>query len=339
MITYVIRLIAESIAAGVTHMRVFTEVDHVVQLKCLEAAMDLKQHFSGSIRIQICAFAQEPIFSGPDAKSNKELFDLAFEVEEVEVIGSTPYVEQSEAKMCLNIDHTMKKANSLNKHVDFHLDYNLDIKQPVMARYVMDVASRIDWRRGETDKGIVLGHCTRLTLLSQMEWRSLAEAIKRDDLPVSFIGLPTSDLFIQGRPQEGSGGGERPRGTLQIPQMVQQYGLDTAIAINNVGNAFTPHGSCDPLMLAILAIGIYQAGTQADVECLFGCVSSSAKLVIGLGDGQGIKVGGHADFVLFKSENKNGGLANERPRLGLQDLVCDPPRNRRTIYAGNLIST
>ena len=319
-------------------MRVFVEVDHLVQLKCLEAAIKLKAQFSGSVYIQICAFAQDPIFSGPKAVSNRDFFDAAMEAEEVEVIGSTPYVEKSEEMMRLNVDHTMKKAKSLDKHVDFHLDYNLDPEQPVMVQYVLETANQIDWRRGKTDKGIVLGHCTRLTLFSREEWRSLAENISSNDFPISFIGLPTSDLFIQGRPPESSGGGQRPRGTLQIPQMIQQYGLDAAIAINNVGNAFTPHGSCDPLALASSAIGIYQAGTKADMECLFACVSSFAKAAIGLGDGQGIKVGGAADFVLFETnERRPGSLANQRPRLGLQDLVCDPLNNRKVIYAGNLV--
>ena len=72
---------------------------------------------------------------------------------------------------------------------------------------------------------------------------------------------------MMGRPSKESGGGERPRGTLQILQMVER-GFSAAIGINNVGNAFTPYGSCDPLALASFAVGTYQAGTKRDAEIL-----------------------------------------------------------------------
>lgn len=124
----------------------------------------------------------------------------------------------------------------------------------------------------------MLGHCTRLTLFGREELVDLRKSLK--ELPVSFVGLPTSDLFMMGRPNEDSGGGTRVRGTLQIPQMIQNYGFNAAIGINNVGNAFTPHGSCDPLMLASLGVGVYQAGSKADTEILLVREDLSAQLLL-----------------------------------------------------------
>ncbi|KAK6438537.1 hypothetical protein LTR95_005267, partial [Oleoguttula sp. CCFEE 5521] len=64
------RVIDESVAAGVTHMRAFVEVDAIVGLKCLEAGLELKMQAEGQgrMRVQICAFAQLPLFS--DSKTN-----------------------------------------------------------------------------------------------------------------------------------------------------------------------------------------------------------------------------------------------------------------------------
>jgi hypothetical protein len=73
---------------------------------------------------------------------------------------------------------------------------------------------------------------------------------------------------MMGRPKEEEGGGHRVRGTLQVLQMIKKYGLNAAMGINNVGNAFTPQGSCDPLTLASICVGVYQAGTNADAELL-----------------------------------------------------------------------
>lgn len=60
-------LIEESISFGVTHMRAFVEVDEGVGMKCLNAGLALKQEFLDRCYIQICVFAQDPIFSYPDS--------------------------------------------------------------------------------------------------------------------------------------------------------------------------------------------------------------------------------------------------------------------------------
>ena len=91
------------------------------------------------------------------------------------------------------------------------------------------------------------------------------------DLPISFIGLPTSDLFMMGRPRadEEESWRDRVRGTLQVPWLIKEFGVNAAIGVNNVGNAFTPHGSADPLAVAALGVGLYQIGTGEDAKLLY----------------------------------------------------------------------
>ena len=74
------------------------------------------------------------------------------------------------------------------------------------------------------------------------------------------------------------------RGTLPIPSMIKQHGLNAAIGINNIGNAFTPQGSCDPLSIASQGVGVYQAGTKRDAEILYECISTRARAAIGLSE-------------------------------------------------------
>lgn len=64
---------------------------------------------------------------------------------------------------------------------------------------------------------------------------------------------------------------DRYRGTLHIPEMIEEYGLQAAVAVNNVGNAFTPQGNCDPLSIASLGVGLYSRGTLTDMDLLFVC--------------------------------------------------------------------
>lgn len=272
------RLIEESIEAGVTAMRAFVEVDEVVDLKCLDAGLKLKYEFRDICEVQICAFAQLALFTGEDGGARRrELMEEALTRADVDVVGSTPYVEGDEGKMLRNVEWTIRKALKTGKHMDLHLDYNLAAGSPLIWRVLEELGEQGWTRNARPLQKICLGHCTRLTMFTKNEWQRLKHDI--GDLPISFIGLPTSDLFMMGRPEDDSnGGGQRMRGTLQIPQMVRQYGLNGAIAINNVGNAFTPQGNCDPLSVASLGVAVYQAGTKSDTDILFVSIKNTGIL-------------------------------------------------------------
>ena len=331
-------LIQESIAAGVTCMRAFVEVDDTVKLKCLEAGLKLKKEFEDRCEIQICAFAQEPLFSGDHRWDNRTLFEQAAKRDGVDVIGTTPYVEDGEFETDGAIVWAIQLASRCGKHLDFHLDYNLDPAQMPMIWQAIDYIREGRWREKCRSKSVVFGHCTRLTLFQTEEWQRLREAIANQ--PMHFVGLPTSDLFMMGRPTAEEVGGQRPRGTLQIAEMIQRYNLSAAIGVNNVGNAFTPNGSLDPLSVASLAVGLYQAGTKADAELLFQCVSSRAKEAIGFLGSSAIEEGGRADFVLLGSVQRDPEMVASAPRRRktIQEILYDPPRERKTIFKGRLIA-
>ncbi|RMZ74636.1 cytosine deaminase [Pyrenophora seminiperda CCB06] len=286
------RLIEESVQHGVTAMRAFVEVDGVVQLKCLHAGLALKQSFKDRCEVQICTFAQLPLFSGEDGGVEvRKLMTIAASYENVEVLGSTPYVEDDEEKAKGNVRWITQLALEHRKHVDLHLDYFLEEEKQPLVWETLDIIKELEWERKGRDKLITLGHCTRLTRFRNDEWAHLRQEV--GSLPVSFVGLPTSDLFMMRTP-------ENVRGTLPVIELINEHGFDAAIAVNNVGNAFTPYGNCDPLSIASLGVGLYQAGTKKDAELLYETVSSRAKSAIGCEPTSLVlKPGQPADFVLF----------------------------------------
>jgi cytosine/adenosine deaminase-related metal-dependent hydrolase len=265
------QLIEESIRHGVTAMRAFVEVDGGVQFQCLDAGLRLKKEFKDRCEVQICAFAQLPLFSGEDeGEEVRKLMLQAACFPGVEVLGSTPYVEQDVAKSKRNVDWIIGMARLAGKHLDLHLDYYLDKEQQPLIYTVLHLLRNEKWAE-RSSKQVTLGHCTRLTHFQEADWWQLRHLI--GDLPISFVGLPTSDLFMM-RSKEGV------RGTLPVVEMIEKYGFETAIAINNVGNAFTPHGNCDPLSIATMGVGIYQAGTKKNAEILY----ASSLLVLHVAD-------------------------------------------------------
>lgn len=254
------QLIEESVGHGVTAMRAFVEVDGVVQSKCLQAGLKLKAEFKSQCEVQLCAFAQLPLFSGQDGGEEvRRLMSIAAADSGVEVLGSTPYVEDDEDKSKENVIWISQLALKHKKHLDLHLDYFLEeAKQPLLWE-VLKTLKELQWPH-TGGKQVTLGHCTRLTRFQKADWTRLREEI--GELPISFVGLPTSDLFMMRTP-------ENLRGTLPVLELIKDYELNAAISINNVGNAFTPQGNCDPLSLAQLAVGVYQAGAIQDVELLY----------------------------------------------------------------------
>ncbi|OQV01852.1 hypothetical protein CLAIMM_07143 [Cladophialophora immunda] len=169
------QLLATSLAQGVTSCRAFVELDHVTSQACIEAGLRLKDCFQGKMKLQLCAFAQDPIFSTDNAGKNRQVLLRALEgcAGHVEVLGTTPYVEKSTEASLQNIEWAIETAISRRLHLDFHLDYNLDETQKPMVWEVLRLLKELNWNtRAQAGKTIVLGHCTRLTLFNGARWES-----------------------------------------------------------------------------------------------------------------------------------------------------------------------
>ena len=336
-------LIASSISHGVTAMRAFVEADSTVDSLCVEVGADLKRLWKGRCEIQLCVFAQEKVFSGSEGEGNRRAFEKAVKREEVQVVGSAPYVEESREAEERNVKWIVELAISKGKGLDFHLDYYLDEKRESLIWYVLSVLKEANWVERTNRKTVCLGHCTRLTRFSSLEWDRLREEVA--DLPVYFVGLPTSDLFMMGRPEKGEEKNDaRQRGTLQVIDM-KERGFRCAIGVNNVGNAFTPQGSADPLSVAQLGVGLYQTGTEEAIRSVFECVSSGAREAIGLdGVGSGLErkpkgeivEGDKADLLLIGRAEGEAGPFHRR-RENIREVVCDAGGDRLTIHEGKLV--
>ncbi|KAF7503171.1 hypothetical protein GJ744_004241 [Endocarpon pusillum] len=335
------QLIGESIQAGVTAMRAFVEVDHVVEFLCLEVASLLKKRFEKACHVQIVAFAQEAIFSSSHGDENRRFLEQALEKREefgIDVLGTTPYVESDNGSSHENIDWAVRKARQHHLHLDFHLDYNLDASAPPMIDTVLETLRRHDWPKQSSDsdpntrpktKTIALAHCTRLTLLSNPEFQDLATRIRDSNLPISLIGLPSSDVYMMGRPtasapspaQDRDRNLSRPLGTLPIPTLIKEFNLNAALSVNNLSNPFTPYGTADPLQLACWGVGMYHAGAEGDAEMLYECVSVRGRRAMGLegGEGLGVEVG------MWFQGAKTGRIGREGLAAfqGGEDMVVD----------------
>lgn len=211
------QLIEESIRHGVTAMRAFVEVDGGVLFKCLDAGLKLKREFKDRCEVQICAFAQLALFSGKDGGDTvRKLITEAAHRDGVDVLGSTPYVEDDEERSRANVGWIAALCLQTGRHLDLHLDYFLDESKKPLLFTALDILREHKWAQ-RTEKQITLGHCTRLSRFNDDEWLRLRQEIEDSRLPVSFVGLPSSDLFMRT---------DDTVGTLPIAKMINNYGLN-----------------------------------------------------------------------------------------------------------------
>ncbi|KAF9046714.1 hypothetical protein BJ165DRAFT_1187818 [Panaeolus papilionaceus] len=323
------RIVKESVENGVTAIRAHVEVDSAVRFACLEAAQRLKEDFSAVCDIQIAVFAQEPLFDSTDDSSlgeNWTYLQDAFRHHQVDVIGSAPYVEPTveQAKENIRLIFDLQ-ADSSATQLDFHLDYNLD---PGSEPLIYEVINQAKMRFSQsTCPSITIGHATRLQMFSAPQWRSLIDMIA--DFPIHFVCLPQSDVYMQGRAQHNEPLGA-PRGTLRVTQLAKTYGVEVAMSVNNVENAFTPQGSFDPMSLCTFGVAIFQAATAEDISVLAKSVTIVSKRAIGLQDvpaSLSLAISDPADFVIFHRNES------------LQSAVLNPCFERTTVKAGNMVAS
>lgn len=248
---------------------------------------------------------QDPLFEsveddtmGPNASIFTDV--LRQHSHSISAVGSAPYVERTRTQQMANIRFILDLAIQHNLHADFHLDYDLkphfntsdtnttgndnetqpDENGEPLTYYLIEYLHSINWTKRMKEKTILIGHATRLSRLTTRSQLSSLRA-RIGDLPVHFVGLPQSDLYMMGRNVRDVSSGLITRGTINVCQWRKGgvededsdhsvsntigaeagLGLNVALSVNNVGNAFTPQGTPDPLSLCTLGVAIYQDAT------------------------------------------------------------------------------
>lgn len=204
----------------------------------------------------------------------------------ISAIGSAPYVERTRAQQLANIAYIVALAQRYSLHVDFHLDYDLRPLEgegagdgPLIWAVLEQLNNAARARTLHERTVVAIGHATRLTRFPTAKLLELRARIDALPYAVHFIGLPQSDMYMMGRrpvsvAQAHTNATEEdaydaPRGTLNAVRLRTALGFGSvALAVNNVGNAFTPQGAPDPLALCPLGVAVYQDGTPGSCAAL-----------------------------------------------------------------------
>lgn len=252
------RVLRWAIRHGVAALRTHADVDAIVGLRHVEAALALKETFADRITLQIVAFQPASVALSDEASWEKLGDALRLGCESA---GGTTGSRGREASALMA--RMLQLAERTGRRVDLHLDETLDPSVQNLAEL-----ARLTLRHGLQGR-VVASHCCSLSVAAPAQ---RAEAIRlAAEASVHVIALPLSNLYLQGR---DSG----LRGLAPVAELLAG-GVNVACGSDNVQDPFLPAGNADPL-LAAQVLGL--AAHVTDPRYLLEAVSFRAARALGL---------------------------------------------------------
>lgn len=298
-----VAVIERSIQSGVTHLRCQVEIDPIIGLKSMEAAIQVRERVKHAMNIQLVVFPQEGIFQ---QAGTEQLMKQALEMGG-DAVGGIPY---NDLDPLTHLDCVFGMAAKYGKPVDLHVDFSDDPQD----RTILDIAKRaIDYdMRGK----VCVAHLTSLGSMLPADAQFIAERMA--EAQISVITLPATDLYLGGR-----GDSYKPRRGLTPVRLLQEAGVNVCLGSNNIRNAFTPFGTGDPLDIAYLLAQTAYMGTKQDAIELLRMCTTRAAAAMNLENYQGIQVGAAADFVLTAARDVTDLIYDRSPeRIVWKSGIC-----------------
>lgn len=289
---------------GATRARAQAEVDPIVGLQGMEAALELREAWRGWVDLQIVVFPQEGIEQQPGTE------DLMREALRMggDAVGGVPYNDLDPER---HLDIVFRLAGEFGKDVDLHLDFTDDPGD----RRIESVARRT-LAQGLQGR-VAVGHLTSLGAMDEGAAARIVSLIAEAGIHV--LPLPATDLFLCGRGPVPP----RHRSLTRVKDLLRA-GVNVSIASNNIRNAFTPSGRGDLLEIGLLLASVAHMSGASDRVLIPPMFTESAAKVLGVEDRYGIAPGRDADFVVLDTEN-------------FDDILIDQPEKRYVVKAGRVL--
>jgi cytosine deaminase len=195
--------------------------------------------------------------------------------------------------------------------MDLHLDFSLD-PSSMDLDYLCRQTERFGW-----GGRVTAGHVSKLSALEPQAFEAATRRLK--DAGVAVTVLPSTDLYLMGRPAEHN----VPRGVTPAHKLLRG-GVTCSLATNNVLNPFTPFGDGSLLRMANLYANVAQVGTPAGARDCFSMITDKAARLLNL-PAYGIQEGHPADLVLLDCQSPSEAVAEIAPILAVWK------RGRRTV--------
>lgn len=276
------KVIELSFKNGTRFLRTHVDVDDKIQLKSVEAILELKNEYREFVDIQIAAFPQDGI-----VKNSRSYFYLEEALKiGADVVGGIPAIEEDPIKH-------MNMIFDLGIRYDVDIDMHIDETDDPNSLIINDLA-KLTIANGYSGR-VTAGHCCSLSANEEEVILPIIELIKK--AKINIISLPSTNLYLQGR-------GDKiniRRGIAPVKYLLD-HDIPVAIGSDNIRDPFNPFGNGNLLEEALIAAHGCHMGGEKDLNRLFDMVS----IIPGeaLKFDYEIKKGNKANFIVIDSKTR-----------------------------------
>ena len=267
---------------GTRFLRTHIDVDDKIQLKSIEALLELKEEYKESMDIQIVAFPQDGII-----KNSRSYFYLGEALKMgADIVGGIPGIEEDPIKhMNMIFDLAMK--------YDVDIDMHIDETDDADSLIINDLA-RLTIANGYIGR-VTAGHCCSLSANEKEIILPIVELVKK--AKINIISLPSTNLYLQGRADKIN----IRRGIAPVKYLLD-HDIPVAIGSDNIRDPFNPFGNGNLLEEILIAAHGCHMGGEKDLNKLFDMVS----IIPGeaLKFDYNIKEGNKANFIVIDAGTK-----------------------------------
>ncbi len=267
---------------GTRFLRTHIDVDDKIQLKSVEALLELKEEYKELMDIQIVAFPQDGII-----KNSRSYFYLEEALKMgADIVGGIPAIEEDPIKhMNMIFDLAMK--------YDVDIDMHIDETDDADSLIINDLAS-LTIANGYIGR-VTAGHCCSLSANEEEIILPIVELVKK--AKINIISLPSTNLYLQGR-------GDKiniRRGIAPVKYLLD-HDIPVAIGSDNIRDPFNPFGNGNLLEEILIAAHGCHMGGEKDLNKLFDMVSIIPGEVLKFD--YNIKEGNKANFIVIDARTK-----------------------------------
>ena len=307
------RTLERAIGWGTMRMRTHVEVDPGIGLRGFEGVQQLQRDYGWAVDLEICVFPQEGLLNNPGTE--------ALLVEGLRrgarAIGAVPYCDTDPRGQ---IDRIFEIAREWDVDIDMHLDMG-DTPDGMQVEHVCRKTEEFGW-----GGRVAVGHVTQMSLVPRPRFDALAATLARAGVAVTI--LPSTDLFLMGRPHEHS----VPRGVVGAGPLLAA-GVNCSISTNNVLNPFTPYGDANLLRMANLYANVCHVARPPELAGCLDMVTGRAARLLRATD-YGVRVGAPADLVLLDAPTAAGAVAElAAPLWGMKAGRMSFTRSRPALHS------
>ena len=281
--------VARQAAFGTTAIRTHVDLGAGVELKAVEALIDIRERWRDEVTIQIAALSMP--LTGPDGDHTRGLLRDALSMG-IDGIGGVPSFEtDSSAAITVVLD----LAAEFGRFVDLHVDESLDPAENTIVELARQVHER-------GTPHVTASHVVSLGVRPPDAQAVIASQIAQ--AAITVVTLPQTNLFLQARGIASSA----PRGLTALDAL-ETAGALVVAGGDNLEDPFNLMGRGDPLETASLLV----AAGHRTPDVALTAVSTGARLMMGLGPngaaGGEIAPGDVADLVALDAQSVRHAIA------------------------------